>query len=95
MRSSAHSIAGPLLQGAGLRINQPLTLTLTPTLTLTLTLTIVQMYDFATGSLLCTFLFDFPPMAVQLHPSTDWIIVGGKTGVVAMIPLFLPVSALD
>lgn len=54
----------------------------------------VQLYDLASGSELSTILVGFPVSALTVDPLGSWLAVGGVTGTIALLPLFLPVSGV-
>ena len=55
---------------------------------------LAQLYDFSSGAMLCTFLFDAPLSAVILDSSTETLTVATKTGTISLVPLYVTVSTI-
>lgn len=54
-----------------------------------------QLYDMASGRLLCSLLFGFSLTAVTMDTTEQWLFVGGATGKIAQVNLFLQVKGTD
>lgn len=51
----------------------------------------IQLYEMASGRLLCSLLFGFSLTAVTMDTTEQWLFVGGATGRIAQVNLFLQV----
>ena len=51
----------------------------------------IQLYELASGQLLCSFLFSFGLTAVTMDLGEHWLFVGGANGSIAQINLFTQV----
>ena len=54
-------------------------------------LTSTQLYDLSSGSMLCSILFGFSLTAVAMDAAERWLFVGGATGQIEQVNLFLQV----
>ena len=54
---------------------------------------LLQLYELSSGSLLCSFLFDFGLTAVTMDLAEQRLFVGGSNGQISQINLFSYVSA--
>ena len=53
-----------------------------------------QLYELASGQLLCSFLFSASLTAVTMDLAEHWLFVGGANGSISQINLFIQVVGL-
>jgi len=61
--------------------------------TYSLPFSVPQLYELSSGTLLCSFLFDFGLTAVTMDLAEYRLFVGGSTGRIAQVNLFLQVNS--